>query len=82
LRLRQARVLWVFNPNALETKELVDGAGCYTSYATCGARVRHIGCYHTIDPPISAKRPRLAGRATNARAAPAAQAAYWNSPCI
>jgi hypothetical protein len=82
LRLRQARVLWVFNPNALETKELVNDASCYTSYATCGTRVRHIGYYHTIDLPISAKRPRLAGRATKARAAPAAQAAYWNSPCI
>src|SRR5215470_13942637 len=42
LRLRQARVLWVFNPNALETKELVNDASCYTSHATCGTRVRHI----------------------------------------
>ena len=31
LRLRQARVLWVFNPNELETKELVNDASCDTS---------------------------------------------------
>lgn len=63
LRLQQARVLWVFNPNELETKELVNDASRYTSYAMCGTRVRHIGCYHTIDPSISAKRPRFHERA-------------------
>jgi hypothetical protein len=63
LRLRQARVLWVFNPNELETKELVNEASGYRSYAMCGTRVRHTGGYHTIDPSISAKRPRFHERA-------------------
>jgi len=44
-------------------------------------RVRHIGCYHTIYPQSVQNVPDLVDR-PRTRAAPAALAAYWNSPCI